>query len=372
MYEISFSLSAPSRAIGIVDAASQEQEVLGARIFLGQVFTLFLAGEQVFEFAGNACEFLDRLFGLFGGHGAALLGQVKGEQVQRGKLRGKRLGGSDADFWAGVGVDGSGGFARDHRSDHVADGQGLRSFGFGFALGRDRVGGFARLGDQHGEGVGSDDGIAITPFAGVVDFNRNSRQALDHELAGLGGVPAGSASCDVDFLRGLEFGLGDFHLIEEDVAGFLRNASQRGVTNRARLLVDFLEHEVLEAALFRHDRVPGHMLHLADDRLSVEVGELHAFRRNHGQVAIAQEEQVASVIENRGNIGGDEVFVLAQADDGRRAIAGGHNFVRLIDRDHGQSENAGQLADRFADALFERRADGHWRSSENISRPGER
>ncbi len=212
------------------------------------------------------------------------------------------------------------------------------------------------LRDQHGERIGSDNGIAIAPLAGVIDFHRNPRQALDHELAGLGGMPTGSASGDVDFLRGFELGFGDLHLIEEDVAGFLRNPSQRGVTHRARLLVDFLEHEMLEAALFRHDRVPGDVLHLADDGLSVEVGELHAFGRDHGQVAVAQEEQVAGVIKNRGHVGGDEILVFAQTDYGRRAIAGGHDLVGLIDRDYRQRENAGQLAHRLADALFERGA----------------
>ncbi len=158
------------------------------------------------------------------------------------------------------------------------------------------------------------------------------------------------------FLADFELSFGDLHLVEKDVAGFLRNPSQRGVTHRARLLVDFLEHEMLEPALFRHDRVPGDVLHLADDGLSVEVGELHAFRRNHGQVAIAQEEQVASVIKNRRNVGGDEIFVFAQTDDRRRAIARGHDLVRLIDRNHRQREHAGQLTHRLADALFERGA----------------
>ncbi len=157
------------------------------------------------------------------------------------------------------------------------------------------------------------------------------------------------------FFAALNSASRDLHLVEEDVAGFLRNASQRGVTHRARLLVDFLEHEVLEAALFRHDRVPGDVLHLADDGLSVEVGELHAFRRNHGQVAIAEEEQIAGVIENRGHVGSDEVLVFAQSDDGRRAVAGGHDLVRFIDRDHRQREHAGQLTDGFANALFQRR-----------------
>ena len=72
------------------------------------------------------------------------------------------------------------------------------------------------------------------------------------------------------------------------MAGLLRNAAQRGVAHGARLLENFLEHEMLEAALFRHDRVPGHVLHLALDGLAVEIGELHAVRREHRQVAVAR------------------------------------------------------------------------------------
>ena len=95
----------------------------------------------------------------------------------------------------------------------------------------------------------------------------------------------------------------------------LRDAAERGVANGARLLVDFLEHEVLEAALFRHDRVPGDVLHLARHRVAVEVGELHAVGREDGHVAIGQEEDVARVVEDRGDVGGDEVFVVTEADD---------------------------------------------------------
>ena len=45
---------------------------------------------------------------------------------------------------------------------------------------------------------GTDDGIAIAPFAGVIDLDRNAGETLDHELAGLSGVPTGAAGHDVD------------------------------------------------------------------------------------------------------------------------------------------------------------------------------
>ena len=63
----------------------------------------------------------------------------------------------------------------------------------------------------------------------------------------------------------------------------------------------------------------------------------------HGHVAVGEEEHVARVAENRGHVGGDEVFVVAQADHHRRTRAGGDNLVRIGARQHGQGEYAGQL-----------------------------
>ena len=63
----------------------------------------------------------------------------------------------------------------------------------------------------------------------------------------------------------------DLHLVEEDAAGFLADAAEDGVADGARLLKDFLEHEVLVAALFRHDGVPQNVRDLALHGLAVEV-----------------------------------------------------------------------------------------------------
>ena len=58
-------------------------------------------------------------------------------------------------------------------------------------------------------------------------------------------------------------------------------------------------------------------------------------------------------LQNGGHVGGHEVFVVAEADDHRRAGARGHDLVRIGAREHGQREDAGQLLDRVADGLFE-------------------
>src|SRR5690348_15187012 len=115
-------------------------------------------------------------------------------------------------------------------------------------------------------------------------------------------MPTGAASGNVDLLQRLELGFRDVHVVEEDLARVERNAADGGIADGARLLEDFLEHEVLEAALFRHDRVPGNVLHLALDGTAFEVSELHALRGDDSEIAIAEEEQVARVIENRRNV----------------------------------------------------------------------
>ena len=215
------------------------------------------------------------------------------------------------------------------------------ALGFGLALGGDGVGRFAGLGNQESDGVGRNDGIAITPLAGVVDLDRDAGQAFEHELARLSGVPTGSASGDVDFFRRAQLIFSDLHLFEEDLSGVLRNAAQGGVADGAGLLVNFLEHEMLVSALFGHDRVPGDVLHRTGDGLAVEVGELHAFRSDDREVAIAEEEQIARVVKDGGHVGGDKIFIFAKADDGGRTIARGDNLVRLVDGNHAEREYAG-------------------------------
>ena len=65
---------------------------------------------------------------------------------------------------------------------------------------------------------------------------------------------------------------------------------------------------------------------------------------------------LARVREDAGNIAGNKVFVLAQADDHRRTIAGGDNFARILGRKDHQRVDTTQTFDRFAHGAFERAA----------------
>src|SRR5579863_3114061 len=97
---------------------------------------------------------------------------------------------------------------------------------------------------------------------------------------------------------------------------------------------------MLKAALFRHDGVPGNVLHLAHNGLSIKVHELHAGGSYYCQVTIVQKKQVTRVIEDGGNIGSYKIFVVAQADNRRRAIAGCNDLIGLFHGDYSQSKNS--------------------------------
>ena len=112
---------------------------------------------------------------------------------------------------------------------------------------------------------------------------------------------------------------------------------------------------MLEAAFFRHDRIPGDVLHLSPHGLSIEIAQLHAVGGDDGEVTIGEKVDVARVIENGGNVGGNKVFVVAQADYKRWTIARSHDLVRLIDGNDGQSEDPGEFFHCLTNRLFEMR-----------------
>ena len=115
-----------------------------------------------------------------------------------------------------------------------------------------------------------DDGIAVPELAAVIDLDGNLRQFLDHEFPGEPRVPARPAGDDLNALKFAEFVLGNVHLIEENFSRIERNPADQRVSHGARLLENFLLHEMLESALFRHDRIPRNVLREALDGVAFQ------------------------------------------------------------------------------------------------------
>jgi len=249
-----------------VNATAEVEKIGVAEELAGEVFVeAGLFGlENGFHFVRNACEFLHKFDGRGGSEFSADLAEIRSTSSRRAASCAVNA------FVEATPISGPAwvmtvpsGFAGDHRAHYVADGERGRAFDFRFALRGQRVRGFAGLADANGQRFGIEDGIAIAKFAAVIDFDLQAREALDHEFAGEGGVPACSTGDNAHLLELAELLLGDLHFVEEDFSGVLRDAAEQSVADGARLLEDLLLHEMLVAALLGHDGIPGDVVGLA-------------------------------------------------------------------------------------------------------------
>ena len=217
----------------------------------------------------------------------------------------------------------------------------------------ERVRRFARLRDDDGQGVLADDRAAVSIFGAVVDVDRDAGELLDHELADEARVPRRAARQNRDLVDRGQLLLGHFHLVEKHAARILRDAAKDRFARGRRLLEDFLEHEVLVAGLLRHDRVPEHALRDFGNRPIEEVGELHARPRDHGHFLVAEEDDVARVAEDRGDVRRHEELAVAESDDDRRAVSDGDDLFGIVCRDQNQREEPTHQVQRTPHRVFE-------------------
>ncbi len=106
-------------------------------------------------------------------------------------------------------------------------------------------------------------------------------------------MPTRAARNDAHCSKGRELARLDLHLIEKDAARLLSHAAQNRVPNGTRLLKDFFEHEMLVAALLRHDGIPENVRYLALDRASGKIGQRDAVPSERSYIAILKKENVA-------------------------------------------------------------------------------
>src|SRR5258708_8301171 len=229
-----------------------------------------------------------------------------------------------------MGQNGARGFASYHRAHHVANRQRWRTFEFCFALTGERVGRFAGLADAYGQSLTVENWVAVAEFAAIIDLHLHTRQALDHEFPGQARMPARSAGHDADLLKVAELLFGNLHFAQKNLAGILRNAAEQRVADGARLLENLLLHEMLVAALFGHDGIPGDMLGGALDRATVVIHHADALLREYSDVAIGQEKYLAGVLEERRDVAGHKKLAIAQADYRGRSHPRGHDFLRVF------------------------------------------
>ena len=116
---------------------------------------------------------------------------------------------------------------------------------------------------------------------------------------------------------------------------------------RGGLLVHLLEHEVLVAALLGSLDRPVDLGHQPLARRAVDAGDRHTLGRDVGDVALLEEDDALGVGQDGGDVRGEEVLALADADDERHVHARADQPVRLArvhDRDRVRAVRLAQRA----------------------------
>ncbi|HMP62542.1 MAG TPA: DUF4118 domain-containing protein, partial [Phenylobacterium sp.] len=144
---------------------------------------------------------------------------------------------------------------------------------------------------------------AAAELARDLDRRRHAREALDEVAARHRRVVARAAREQV---HAAHRGGGarvepDLELV--DVAALAVEPAPQRIFHRAGLLEDLLEHEVLEAGLLGHHRRPVDVARLALDERAIEPRDAGAGALEHGQLAVLEEDHVARVGEQRGDVG---------------------------------------------------------------------
>ena len=144
---------------------------------------------------------------------------------------------------------------------------------------------------------------------------------------------------------------GEVEAGEDGVGGLEVQAAANGVFDGFRLLVNLLEHVVVEGTLAVRGDFPGNLRRLTLDRDVREGAEFDLGRCEDGHFAVVQVDDVAGVGHKRGDVAGDHVGVLAEADHDGAAEAGGDDGVRVLGGNDRDAVGAGNLAESGGDGF---------------------
>ena len=134
-------------------------------------------------------------------------------------------------------------------------------------------------------------------------------------------MPARTAGKNPDMLEALPYVFAQLDILQMDGVRIERKSAEDRVLDRDGLLINFLEHEVLVAALFRHDRIPGDVLELRLALVTGRIEQANAVTRNHGDFMVVEKQNRSRVRQHRRDIGSDEALSLDGTHDERIAFA---------------------------------------------------
>ncbi len=188
-------------------------------------------------------------------------------------------------------------------------------------------------------------------IGGVLDLDRDAGELLEQVFADQRRVVAGAA-------RRQDESLGPAQLLGVQVqtaevgrgVGGAEPAAQR-VFQRLGLLVDLLEHVVLEAALVRLAGIPDDLMDRGVHARPFLVEDVPALRGQHTQLVVLQVNDLLGLSDEGAGVAGQEVLIVADAEDQRAAEPGADDHAGAARADDGQAVGSLEDGQRLAHRL---------------------
>ncbi len=162
---------------------------------------------------------------------------------------------------------------------------------------------------------------------------------LDGVLGHQPGVERRPARDDDDLVDLAQLAVGDAYLVELEHPLRVVPAEQR-VGDGPRLLEDLLAHEPVVAALLGGREVPVDVVARALGRRAVEADHLDTLTGDRDDLVLAELEGLAGVLDERRDVGADEVLAVADADHERGVTSCRHHARGVLGVDGDQRERA--------------------------------
>ena len=200
----------------------------------------------------------------------------------------------------------------------------------GVADGHERVGRLAGLGDGDHQRHRVDDRVAVAELGGQLHLTRDAGPVFDRVLGHQPGVERRATGDDDDLVDPAQFLGADAQLVEDQLAAFVE-AAEQGVGHGGGLLEDLLAHEPVVTVLLGGGQIPIDVEVLGLGGRPVEGGDVDAVAGQFDDLVLPELHGVARVGDERGDIGGEEVLVLPDANHQRGASTGRDDPVGVLE-----------------------------------------
>ena len=235
---------------------------------------------------------------------------------------------------------------------HIHNRQRLRSLPFRLPQGCQAVRRLPRLADDNYKFVFRQNRPPVAEFRCQIHPNRDPCQILQHVFCANPHMVRGAEGHDVNLADSRDLLLCQPYFRQPDFP--VPNHGIQGVPDCAGLLMYFLHHKVFKAGSLRRFGIPGNLLRLLLDFVSVQVIECDGSFPQADKLQIADVIHLAGVIQNRRHVRCQEGFAIGGADDHGAVLAGGVNLLRVIPEHQGQRIGAPDAHHGMVDRVHRR------------------